>query len=369
MPRDRRAAKHDALWPEAFLDDVDATTRVRPRPGACGGHVVLRSSGTLSGQPRFARRTADSVAFVARAVSERLEFHEGDRIVGIASQSHSYGFEHALLAPLWSGATALSTGGLRLDRIDHALADGATHLPGVPALFDLLADRPALDAPRLRLAYSAGAVLPTPVAERFERSHHRRIGQLYGATEFGSITFCDPRDPHFEPGCAGRPFDGVTVTAEPIEREAASHELARTELVIEGPSTFVGYVGQEAAPRRVRSGDIGRVDADGRVWVDGRLHALIDVGGAKVNPAEVESVLLAHPSVRECVVVPLGQASCVQRIRAVVVSSNGELDVDALRCFVRDRLPAHMVPRVVEVWEELPRSPTGKILVHKVIES
>jgi acyl-coenzyme A synthetase/AMP-(fatty) acid ligase len=105
------------------------------------------------------------------------------------------------------------------------------------------------------------------------------------------------------------------------------------------------------------------VDAEGRLRITGRSALLIDVGGKKVNPTEVERVLGLHPDVREAIVVPEAARETVTRLLAIVVPEPGvRPEPEKLRSFLRERLPPHMIPRRIELCEDPPRSPTGKIL-------
>jgi acyl-CoA synthetase (AMP-forming)/AMP-acid ligase II len=125
-----------------------------------------------------------------------------------------------------------------------------------------------------------------------------------------------------------------------------------------------GYV-DSAAPLKdgyFLTGDLGRIRAEGDLTITGRLKNLIDIGGMKVNPAEVEEVLGSHESVAECVVLPIAITPTVSRLKAIVVPANGAVDPEELRRFARERLAGHKVPRVVEVRNSLPRSPSGKVL-------
>jgi long-chain acyl-CoA synthetase len=134
------------------------------------------------------------------------------------------------------------------------------------------------------------------------------------------------------------------------------------------------YVGDDSAPTEggfFLTGDLGRLDARGNLTITGRTKLLIDVGGLKVNPLEVEAVLSQHPAVERCVVVPVKVSDTVSRLKAIVTPRDGAPPEDAptpeaLRRFARERLVPYKVPRVFEVRASLPLSPTGKILRHLV---
>jgi long-chain acyl-CoA synthetase len=247
-----------------------------------------------------------------------------------------------------------------------------TVFPGVPSAFEMLAslsDGPSR-LPGVRLAYSAGSVLPMSVFEACRRRWGLRVGQLYGSSEVGSVTFNDPTAGDHDPLSAGRPMtDVVAVVVEPGSRSVASAlpPGVEGELAVHAPSMLHGYVGEATSPLVEGfffTGDLARIDTRGAVTVTGRIKLLIDVGATKVNPLEVEEVLAQHEGVRECVVLPVPVTDTVSRLRAVVVPEDRAAPPSAasLRRFVRARLSAHKVPRLVDVVESLPKSPTGKLL-------
>ncbi|MGN6627830.1 MAG: AMP-binding enzyme, partial [Tepidisphaeraceae bacterium] len=112
------------------------------------------------------------------------------------------------------------------------------------------------------------------------------------------------------------------------------------------------------------TGDLGHMDAAGRLIITGRSRLLIDIGGRKVNPLEVEGVLCQHPGVRECVVISMRQSETIRRLRAIVVPEDQSAapSVESIRQFARARLAPFKVPRQIEFWDALPRSATGKVL-------
>ena len=120
-----------------------------------------------------------------------------------------------------------------------------------------------------------------------------------------------------------------------------------------------------------RTGDLGRIHADGRVEITGRLKAQFDVAGLKVNPTEVESVLGSYPGVQEIAVVPLALSETVTRVRAVVVPEQGSTDSlrEGLLDYAEKFLAPHLRPRIIDFQESLPRTSSGKILRNQLIES
>jgi acyl-CoA synthetase (AMP-forming)/AMP-acid ligase II len=356
---------------EVLRSAAEAERLPEPRSGA---GLMLQSSGT-TGLPKIVRRPGNAIDAVARNVAESAGLTRGDRVFAAVPICHAYGIENGFLAPLWAGAAVHLCDGLDVPVAMREFAGevghgGSTVFPGVPFMFEVLAkaaDERGSCEGTLRLAYSAGGMLPRAVAEGFERRVGRRVGQLYGASELGSVTFNHPDHPAADAISVGRPMPGVSVRVldpdDPEERRTLPHG-GEGIVAIRAPSMMSGYVDGDApiVDGHFLTGDLGRVDGTGALTIIGRLKQLIDVGGMKVNPAEVEGVLSAHPSVRECAVVGVAVTPTVSRLKAVVVPVNGELDVEGLRRFARERLAGYKVPRLVEVRAGLPRTPSGKVL-------
>src|SRR6185369_168249 len=220
-----------------------------------------------------------------------------------------------------------------------------------------------------RIAYSAGAPLPQGVYDGFLRRFGVRVGQLYGMSEIGSITFNHPVGNQFDPRSVGQPMRDVSIRildVGPDRRELPIGEDG--EVAIRAPSMLREYVGEKAplVDGHFRTGDLGRLDATGNLTLTGRVRLLIDTGGLKVNPIEVESVLASHPQVLECVVVPVKQSQTVQRLCALIVPRNASSppSSDSIRTFAKEKLAAYKVPRLIEFRPTLPRTATGKIIRH-----
>ena len=376
------------------IDDVPALPHRAPpeRPHDTGG-LLLLSSGT-TGRPKIVFRDARSLDAVSAAMAESIGFTESDHVLACVPLCHSYGLEHGLLAPLFAGSRVHLSRGFDLRVTLRALADsGISIFPGVPFMFEMLArhgvggggGRGAATLPALRRAYSAGGPLPRAVSDAFRDRFGLTPAQLYGATEIGSVTFADPDLPGFDPASVGRAMRGVRVRilspdAPDVARPLPAGEQGHVAVAAE--SMLSGYLG-EADPPAVDgfflTGDLGRLDAHGNLTITGRLKLLIDVGGLKVNPVEVEDVIGQHPGVGSCVVVPVRVSETVSRLKAIVTprreagagggtcaGTSAGPTPDSLRRFARSRLSAHKVPRVFEVRDALPQSPTGKVLRHLV---
>jgi acyl-CoA synthetase (AMP-forming)/AMP-acid ligase II len=357
---------HLARW------DIDSVSQQNPNPTLAPNtgretkeSLLLQSSGT-TGLPKIVRRSNRSLDAVSSQMADAVGFEPTDHVLAAVPLTHSYGLEHGLLAPVWAGSRVHLCRGLDLPSVVSELARGEiTLFPAVPAMFEMLAavaDAPSVTS--LRTAYSAGAPLPQSVIDRFNARFGVRVAQLYGATEVGSVTFNNPHREPFAPASVGWPMRGVDLRILSPSPEGEGHVAIRAD------SMFDGYLGDDAQLEDgyFPTGDLGKVDETGRLFITGRLKLLIDVGGMKVNPIEVETVLRQHPAVGDCVVVPVRQSETVHRLKAIISPRPGVARPQAaeLRSFAKSHLSAYKVPRLFEVRDDLPRSATGKVLRHLV---
>ncbi len=252
--------------------------------------MLLQSSGT-TGLPKIVRRDAASLDAVSAQMVESTGIAATDRLLSCVPLCHSYGLEHGLLAPLWAGATVHLANGFDLDQVRTELSGAhITVFPSVPSVYEMLANLhdPNRRFSSLRLAYSAGGALPDSIFERLRDRCGITVGQLYGATEIGSITFAHPDDPHFNAASVGLPMRGVELRLD--------HE---NQLFVRAASMMSDYVRDDSMLTPdgfFPTGDLARLDNHGNLFITGRLKLLIDVGGLKVNPLEVEQA--RRPSIQ-----------------------------------------------------------------------
>ncbi len=343
-----------------------------------GPDLLLQSSGTTE-TPRIVRRKCEALDAVARGVARSIGLTEEDRVWGHVPICHSYGVENVLLAPIFAGSAVYLSRRIEPRALLRELdARGISVFPSVPSVFEMLVHA-AMDGQRLhslRCAYSAGAHLPPVVADSFERRLGVHLGQLYGMTEIGSVTFNDPGSPAYDPASVGLPMDGVRVRIVDPDTRDISRPLppgCDGEVAVSAPSMLTGYVLDHdrpcEAPKDVvlgffLTGDQGHLDEAGRLTITGRLKLVVDIGGLKVNLLEVEAALRDHSGVQDCAVVPVFVSETMSRLKAFVVPAVAECppSFDELRRHLRSNLSAHKVPRMFELRSSLPRSATGKVL-------
>ncbi len=336
------------------------------------GELYLLSSGTTA-RPKIVRRSFGSLDAVASNCVRALGLGPTDAVLTTLPMSHSYGMEHGLLAPVWAGAGVVLCDGFDLPTVmDGFRHEGVTVFPGVPFMFEAMSRLDDQDTEQgvgaLRCAYSAGGPISGSVLARLRTSLNLPMGQLYGCTEAGSVTFLPPSACTPSATNVGWPMEGVVVKildADPQKRGQCVPPGGMGQIAVRAPSMLEGYLGEPLDEHHhgfFMTGDLGRIDEQGCVHVTGRLKLLIDVGGLKVNPLEVEQVICEHPDVGQCVVTTIPVSQTLNRLRAVVTAQGQRRpEPEQLRRFSRARMAAHKVPRVFEVVDRLPRLANGKV--------
>ena len=342
--------------------------------GTGDGSILLRSSGT-TGAPKVVRRTAPALDVVGDNCRSTIGIGANDVMLLAIPVYHAYGIDLGVLTGVPAGALLELHERFDVSAVRTSLAErGVTVFPAVPVMLDALTRGAVgpLSAPSLRRVISAGSPLASEVAGRFSEAYGVPIGQIYGATEFGAVAYNAPEswdaaEGPFRPECVGRALPGVRVRV--IEGEDPAREVEsgqEGQLAVAAASMLAEYLGDEHPPTRdgfLLTGDLGRVDAHGRIELTGRLKLMVDVGGLKVNLLEVESVLVRHPGVRDAVAIPIPYSATAWRLKAIIVPEPGvELTRAEIRSFAREHLIHYKVPRSFEITTDVPRSATGKIL-------
>jgi long-chain acyl-CoA synthetase len=340
--------------------------------------VYMFSSGS-TGRPKRVARTHGQLRGEAEYY-DWMGIKPEDKIFCTIPLFHTYGMGCCMVAATRTGATLVLLEDpnpflLRRQRAMELIeTEGVTIYPGVPFNFRLMAEAPAsADLSSIRLAFSAGTALPRPFFDGFLEKFGVPVRQLYGCTEAGTLTANLDDDPVASFESVGKPVDGVQVLVEDEEGELVPPGTVG-EIAVKSPGLTSGYSDMEELNRQAfrdgffLSGDLGQLDEDGRLTITGRKKLLIEVGGYKIDPIEVEDVVIAHPKVAEAVVVGVGtKVPGEEQVKAVVVPSDA-LDEKDLIGFCQQRLANFKVPQIVEFREEIPKSPLGKILRKYLID-
>jgi O-succinylbenzoic acid--CoA ligase len=338
------------------LQDLPAEEGPLPGPEAADPHTVLPTSGT-TGEPEAACFDLDTHLTHARAAADRLDLGAGDRWLATLAPAHVGGLALWLRAAVL-GATVVAVPGFDADHVARLVdEDEVTHASLVPTmlhhLLDARDDAPAPDG--FELALVGGAACPRPLLERALDAGWP-VALTYGLTEAASQVCTAPPDlVRAEPGTVGEPLDEVEVRIG-----------ERDEVLVRGPTLFEGYLGEDETPVDddgwLATGDAGRLDDEGRLWITGRLSDRIVSGGLTVDPVQVEGALAEHPGVEAVGVVGLPDEEWGERVAAAVVEREpGTLEPTVLREFLEERLSDGKHPRAWAFVDELPTTARGKL--------
>ena len=353
----------------SLADLADEGSTAEPRPPSRPGRVVILTSGT-TGTPKGASRGTPRSLDGALALFSRIPVRVGDRTVIAAPLFHAWGLSHLTLGLAMSSTIILSR---RFDPEDtlHLVDEhDATVLVVVPVMLQriLSLDREAIhryDVSSLRVVAASGAALPGELATKWMDTFGDNLYNLYGSTEVAWASIADPSDLRAAPGTAGRPPLGTTVKIldehdRPVPTGTSGRIFVGNDLQFEG---YTGGGGKEMVDGLMSTGDVGRFDTDGRLFVEGRDDDMIVSGGENVFPSEVEDVLHQHEAVDDVAVVGVDDDQFGQRLRAFVVTRRGAAVSESdLQAYVRSRLANYKVPREIDFVDELPRNSTGKVL-------
>jgi long-chain acyl-CoA synthetase len=331
--------------------------------------MVLYTSGT-TGTPKGAVITHASLLLHTSVLSQRVLGLDADSVVlCVLPLSHSYGCRMAMLAPFFAQARVVV-----LPRFDAARSlavirdEAVTWAPVVPTMLAAWGERPpaAGSGGSLRWVLSAGAPLGEEIARRAEARVGVEVRQGYGMTEATFSALNAPPDARLF-GCVGRPVWGVELRiVDDALRDVPPGETG--EVLVRGHNLMSHYLDDPQATSQVRvdgflhSGDVGRLDDAGRLYIVDRIKDLIIRGGYNVYPSEVEAALAEHPSVAQVAVVGQSDSYYGEEVAAVIVLRE-PCTVDALATFANARLGRMRRPRRYGFCDELPLGPSGK--VHK----
>ncbi len=363
-----RRLVQDQVLDRLFLAEQEAVRESCgpvPSPTEDGPALALFTSGT-TGRPKLVVRTSANLRALSSAYSATLGLTPDDRILCAIPMSHGQGFCSGLLASLASGATlVLQPRFERRDTLRLLERHRITFLSAVPFIFSVLADTPMpepVDLSHLRLCVTGGAPLDRDTWVKV----HDRLGlvlrQSYGSSETGVVTVNMDSDPEATADSVGRPIPGTRVeiwndSGQPApEDEEGDIAVSSASSASWSMSTARGDLPLE--PTRlpdangwIRTGDSGRIDREGRLYVTGRRRSFINVAGRKVNPAEIEAVLLSYPKVREAIVSPASSLLGGETVKATLVCREACTPEEVLE-FCRGRLAEYKIPRFIEIRDE-----------------
>ncbi len=331
---------------------------------------ILQFTSGITGESRIVPRTYEEVRKELAALSATLGVITTDTVICPAPMFHSYGLIPGLLTALTNGATfVLMDGFMPNDFLDLVKLHQPTIFIGVPFMYSLL-NRTFLegqtDLSSLRINLSAGAKLSREIAKEFKERYGLKINQLYGSTESGAITINTYQTSGVSSDAVGTALPGKTLQ---IVNEDDQVLPAGTEgfIRMKSSATMQGYIGQPERSQQILkdgwlyTGDIGKMDNNGNLFITGRKSAFINVAGLKVDPFEVEAAINQHPSITECAVVGIDHPHNGESVKAFIVCED-QISPTDLRRFCKERLAEYKIPQDIAIIDQLPRNPTGKVL-------
>lgn len=339
-------------------------------PSPDGVAMVLPTSGTTA-RPKIVPLTQARLVASARNIASHLRLSPADRALHVMPLFHSHGLVGGLLSSIVAGASVVCTTGWDDRRFFDWVAEfDPTWYTATPAMHQTLLERPEVyrqKAPghKFRFVRSTSASLPAPAFARLEAALGAPLIESYGMTEWSQMV-SNPLPPAMrKPGSVGLP-SGVEVAI--VDSSGVSVPAGSSgEVVVRGPGLMTGYENDPEANASAfaggwfHTGDAGRFDADGYLFIDGRLKEIVNRGGEKVSPLEVEATLLRHPDVGEAVTFAMPHETLGEDLAAAVVPRRAGVDAQALRDFLFQELSDFKVPSTIILVDRIPRSETSKV--------
>jgi oxalate---CoA ligase len=334
--------------------------------------LILHTSGTTS-RPKIVPLTQRNVCASACNVRDTLALSGNDSGMNIMPLFHIHGLIAGLLAPLAAGGRIFCTPGFNALKFFAWMNEAKpTWYTAVPTMHQTIVARAAnnqeiIAANPLRFVRSSSSSMPPQVIRELEAIFKAPLVESYGMTEAAHQMTSNPLPPGKRiPGSVGLAAGPeVAVMSETGQLLAAG---ATGEIVIRGPNVTLGYENNSKANAEAftdgwfRTGDQGVMDGSGYLSITGRLKEIINRGGEKVSPREVDEVLMDHPAVAQVVTFAIPHAKLGEDVAAAVVLREGErADERELRAFAAQRLADFKVPRKIVLLDEIPRGATGKL--------
>jgi fatty-acyl-CoA synthase len=363
----------------AWTDEGSATTTVDglieahrggvPDRPARTGRTILLTSGT-TGTPKGAKRSGGGGAGALAAMLDRIPWRAEQTTVVAAPMFHAWGFGQLAISATMTCTVVMRR---RFDpeaTLELVERHRATGLAVVPVMLERIVELPeevlhkhALGS--LRFVTASGSRMRPDALLRFMDTFGDIVYNSYNATEAGLISAAVPADLRAAPDTAGRAVVGTDLlVVDDAGAAVGPGEVGR--ILVRSDSQFEGYTAGDAKDfqeSHMVSGDVGRLDEEGRLFVVGRDDEMIVSGGENVYPLEVEKTLGSHDAVLEAVVVGVDDRDFGQRLAAYVVLQRGaEASAEELKQHVRAQLAGYKVPREVTFLDELPRNASGKVM-------
>jgi acyl-CoA synthetase (AMP-forming)/AMP-acid ligase II/acyl carrier protein len=332
--------------------------------------LKLHTSGTTS-RPKLVPLTHSNLRSSASAIANTLALTPDDTCLNVMPLFHIHGLVGVLLSSMWAGGKVICTEGFDRDQISRWLSNcKPTWYSAVPTIhqsvLEAVRQSSSLDGHRLRFIRSSSSALPPQLMAELESTFGVPVIEAYGMTEASHQMSSNPLPP------AARKAGSVGKAAGPrvsiIDDQGQHLEHGKVgEIVIQGPGVMAGYVDNPDANATAflqgwfRTGDLGRLDEDGYLFINGRKKEIINRGGEKISPREIDEAILEHPAVQQAIAFAVPHASLGEDVAvAVVIGEKNEADEVELRRFLFERLVPFKVPSRILIVDSIPKGATGK---------
>ena len=337
--------------------------------------LILHTSGTTS-RPKIVPLLQSNVAASAVNVRESLALTRDDCCLNVMPLFHIHGLIAAVSGSLAAGASISCAPGFDALKFYSWLEEvNPSWYTAVPTMHQAILARAPRNAAiienaRLRFLRSSSSSLPGPVMTELANTFGAPVVEAYGMTEAAHQMCCNPIEPgRQKPGAVGLPAGPEVRIAHEVENRLIN---GVGEISISGSNVTPGYEANPEAneknffeaegKRWFRTGDQGEFDEDGFLSLTGRLKEIINRGGEKISPLEVDGILSDHPAVGQCVTFAVPHAKLGEDVSAAVVLKEGQSATDReIRDFASQRLAAFKVPRKILILDEIPKGATGKL--------
>jgi len=334
--------------------------------------LVLHTSGTTS-RPKIVPLSHRNICATAVNIRKSLLLTPDDICQNIMPLFHIHGLMAAVLGSLGAGASVFCTPGFNALKFFGWMKDAnPTWYTAVPTMHQAILsraprNRDIISSSRLRLIRSSSASLPPQIMQQLEDVFGAPVIESYGMTEAAHQMACNPLPPRErKPGSVGLAAGPEVVV---MNEEGKLLPVGSTgEIVIRGPNVTLGYQNNPDANATaftngwLRTGDQGVLDSDGYLRLTGRLKEIINRGGEKISPREIDEVLLDHPHVAQAVTFAMPHAKLGEDVAAaIILNENVKVTESDIREFVGTRLADFKVPRRVVFLDQIPKGPTGKL--------
>jgi acyl-CoA synthetase (AMP-forming)/AMP-acid ligase II len=369
------AVVDDPSWGGLLTDEaVEPAAPVDPRSVA----AILYSGGT-TGLPKGVMLTHRNLVASIVQSADAFALTSDDVVIAALPFFHVYGLNVILNRALAAGATVIAMPRFELGEFLRLIAEHrVTRAYIVPQMAVAIANDPRVDdydLSSLRNVLSAAAILGRELSEACERRLGCPVTQAYGMTEMSSVTHIAPLfDGEHRPESIGKPVPGTECRLVDAESGEDSSPSAAGELLLRGEHVMAGYLNNPDATAAtvdadgwLHTGDLVEVDEDGWFRVVARLKEIIKCSGFQVAPAELEALLLEHAMVADCAVIGRPDETAGEVPVAFVVPAEDAFDADAVMAFVAERVAGYKRVRRIELIDEIPKSPSGRIL-RRVLE-